>query len=100
MTQPTRPGVARAVLSAIHPRGSGDPDHAAAIALFFPLLVDCAWRAMVYHRHCLLATGLLAAAITVRTGAISLAPQATPPATASKAASQAPATAKPSAPQA
>ena len=36
--------------------------------------VVCTWRAMVYYRQCLLATGILAAAITVRTGAISFAP--------------------------
>ena len=44
---------------------------------------------MVYYRQCLLATGILAAAITVRTGAISFAPQATAPAPAATPAPQA-----------
>ncbi len=38
----------------------------------------------MYYRQCLLATCLLAAAITVRTGAFSFAPQANPPASGSK----------------
>ena len=60
---------------------------------------------MVYYRQCLFATGILAAAITVRTGAISFAPQAPAPAPAAvptpQAATPQPAPAQtPAAPQA